>query len=53
MPDLPKVIDRDIRTRLPAANDVSDPIRSPGVVLTDTVACLQLEMEELRSEFHV
>ena len=32
------MIDLDIRTRLLAGNDVSDPIRSPGAVLTDTVA---------------
>ena len=28
------MIDPDIRTRLPRGNDVSDPIRSPGAVLT-------------------
>ena len=28
-----------------------DPIRSPGVMLIDTVARLQMDMEELRSEF--
>ena len=40
--DLPITIDPDYRTRWPAGNDVSDPIRSPGAVLIDTVARLQL-----------
>ena len=37
-------------TRLPAGNVVSDPVWSPGAVLIDTVARLQLDMEELQSE---
>ena len=48
--DLPNKFDPDHRTRSPAGNDVSDPIRSPGALLLDTVARLQLDMEELRSE---
>ena len=42
--------DPDHRTGLPAGHDVSDPIRSPGAMLIDTVARLQMDMEELRSE---
>ena len=49
--DLLKKNDPDYRTRLPTGKDVSDPIRSPGAVLIDTVAHLQLDMKELRSEF--
>ena len=44
--DLPRTIDVDHRTRRPAGNDVSDPIQSPGAVLIDTVARLQLDIEE-------
>ena len=35
----------DHRTRLSAGSDRSDLIRSPRAVLTDTVVCLQMEME--------
>ena len=40
--------DSDNRTRSPARSEGSDLIRSPGAVLIDT--CLQMDMEELRSE---
>ena len=47
--DLPRTFDPDHQTRLPVGNDVSDPIRSPDATLIDTVARLQLDMEEMRS----
>ena len=42
--------DPDHRTRSPVGSVGSDLIRSPGSVLIDTVARLQMDMEELRSE---
>ena len=39
--------DPDPKTRSPAGGDESDLIRSPGDVLIDTVARLQIDMEEL------
>ena len=42
--------DPDHRPRSPAGSDGLDPIRSPGAVLIDTVARLQMDMEQLRSE---
>ena len=42
--------DPDYRTGLPAGSNGSDPIRSAGAVLINTVARLQMDMEELRSE---
>ena len=47
---LPRRFDPDHGTRVPAGNVESDLIRSPGAVLVDTVARLQLDMEELRAD---
>ena len=44
------MFDPDHGARVPAGNVVSDLIRSPGAVLVDTVARLQLDMEELRAD---
>ena len=44
---LPGKIDLGHRIRLPAGNDGLDLIRSPDTPLIDTVARLQLDMEEM------
>ena len=46
---LPATFEQSHGTRLMAGNVVSDLVWSPGAVLIDTVARLQLDMEELRS----
>ena len=46
---LPKKIEPGHRIILPAGNDGLDLIRSPNAALIDTVARLQLDMEEIRS----
>ena len=45
--DLPRKFDLDHRTRLPVRNGVLDPLCSPKAALIDTVARLQLDMEEI------
>ena len=47
--DLLRKIDPGYRMRLPAWNEMLDPIRSPDAALMDTMARLQLDMEEMRT----
>ena len=47
---LPRRFDPEHGARVPAGNVESDLIRSPGAVLVDTVARLQLDIEELRAD---
>ena len=45
-----RMFDSDQETRVPAGKVESELSRSPGAVLVDTVARLQLDMEELRAD---